>query len=149
MLKGHRSRRASDAGFTLLELLVVLTIIGLLATLAVPQVARVLGGARTSTAQSQIERLASILEIYNLDTGTYPSTQQGLSALIERPGGVGEWNGPYVQNFSAIVDPWGTPFDYRGPDGSAPFIIMSFGSDGAAGGEGDARDVSSADILTQ
>jgi len=108
-----RSRR-DQRGFTLLELLVVIAILGLLIGLVAPAALRQLGSARTSVAKQSIERISSILDMYKLDVGSYPSTDQGLHALVEQPTGVGSWNGPYVKG-AVPVDPWNHPYVYREP----------------------------------
>jgi general secretion pathway protein G len=108
-------RRTADAGFTLLELLVVIAILGLLVGLVAPVALRQLGGARTSIAQQSIERLGSILEMYKLDVGSFPTTEQGLQALLARPATSARWNGPYVKGDNIPLDSWGHPYLYRSP----------------------------------
>jgi general secretion pathway protein G len=108
-------RRAADAGFTLLELLVVIAILGLLVGLVAPVALRQLGSARTSIAQQSIERLGSILEMYKLDVGSFPTTEQGLQALLSRPATSIRWNGPYVKGDNIPLDSWGRPYLYRSP----------------------------------
>src|ERR1700746_1823695 len=103
-------REARDEGFTLLEILVVMVILGLLIGLVAPAALRQLGGARVSIAHQSIERLASVLDLYKLDVGSYPTTEQGLQALIERPAGVSVWNGPYLKGDKVQVDPWNHPY---------------------------------------
>ncbi|KJC43935.1 general secretion pathway protein GspG [Bradyrhizobium sp. LTSP849] len=105
----------ADDGFTLLELLVVIAILGLLVGLVAPVALRQLGGARVSIAQQSIERLGSILEIYKLDVGGFPTTEQGLQALIIRPTAAQRWNGPYVKGDAVPLDAWGRPYIYRSP----------------------------------
>lgn len=104
-----------DDGFTLLELLVVVAILGLLIGLVAPVALRQLGGARVSIAQQSIERLGSILEMYKLDVGGFPTTDQGLQALITRPTSAPRWNGPYVKGDVVPLDAWGRPYIYRSP----------------------------------
>jgi general secretion pathway protein G len=108
-------RRECDAGFTLLELLVVVAILGLLIGMVAPFALRQLSGARVSIAQQSIERLGSILEIYKLDVGGFPSTEQGLQALVNRPTTLPKWNGPYIKGDAAPLDVWGRPYLYRSP----------------------------------
>lgn len=107
--------KRSDAGFTLLEILVVVAILGLLIGLVAPAALRQLGGARISIARQSIERVTSLLDLYKLDTGNYPTTEQGIAALIQRPAGVNGWNGPYVRSEAAPLDPWNRPYAYHFP----------------------------------
>lgn len=142
--KTHRDRAAErERGLTLVELLVVLVVLGLIAAIAVPQVMNFLGGARTDTARLQIDRLAGILDIYRLNVGRYPTTEEGLDALLNAPSGVQGWRGPYIDGEEALIDPWNTPYVYRAPgDDGQPYVIESYGADGAPGGEGENADVS-------
>jgi general secretion pathway protein G len=103
-----------ERGFTLLELLVVIVILGMLVGFVAPAVLRKLGGARESVAKQSIERIGSILDMYQLDVGRYPDSDQGLNALVTRPVGVGAWGGPYVKG-GVPVDPWNHPYIYRSP----------------------------------
>lgn len=135
--KGRRATR----GFTLLELLVVLTILGLLAALAGPQLMGVLGGAKTKAAKLQIERLETVLDLYKLDVGRYPSTEQGLAALLVQPDGVEGWNGPYLKKADGALDPWGQAFTYRSPGQHGTVDIQTLGADQREGGSGEDRDV--------
>lgn len=112
-------RDGSDAGFTLLEILVVLAILGLLVGLVAPAALRQLGGARVSVARQSIERISSVLDLYRLDTGSYPTTDQGLQALTTRPGGLTSWNGPYLKGDATPLDAWSRPYLYRSPSGRA------------------------------
>ena len=107
--------RAPDAGFTLLEILVVITIIGLLIGLVAPAALRQLSGARVSVAKQSIERLSTVLDLYDLDMGSYPTTEQGLAALVQKPVGAVNWNGPYLKGDAVPLDPWSHPFVYRSP----------------------------------
>jgi general secretion pathway protein G len=109
------SRAASDAGFTILEILVVITIIGLLIGLVAPAALRQLGGARVSVAKQSIERLGTVLDLYSLDMGSYPTTEQGLAALVQKPAGANNWNGPYLKGSDVPLDPWSRPYVYRKP----------------------------------
>jgi general secretion pathway protein G len=132
----RKSRRVrAEAGFTLLELLVVIAILGLLIGLVAPAALRQLGGARVSVAKQSIERIGSVLDMYKLDAGSYPTTDQGLRALVERPAGVTNWNGPYVKG-AEPVDPWTHPYIYRDPssrDGH-DYDLCSAGPSGTASG---------------
>jgi general secretion pathway protein G len=111
--------RANDQrGFTLLEILVVIAILGLLIGLVAPAALRQLGFARVSVAKQSIERIGSVLDMYKLDVGSYPDNEQGLRALAEKPAGVDAWNGPYVKG-NVPVDPWNHPYTYRNPSSRA------------------------------
>lgn len=108
-------RRRAEEGFTLLEILVVIAILGLLIGLVAPAALRQLGGARVSVAHQAIERLGAVLDLYKLDVGGYPDTDQGLAALAERPSGVDSWSGPYLKSDKAPLDPWNRPYVYHAP----------------------------------
>ena len=127
----------AQSGFTLLEILVVVVILGLLIGLVAPAVLRQLGGARVSIAHQSIARLGSVLDMYKLDVGSYPSTDQGLGALVQAPAGVGNWNGPYVQSGQVPVDPWNHPYVYRDPSDRAghDYDLCSTGPNGNASGD--------------
>jgi general secretion pathway protein G len=124
-----------EAGFTLLEILVVIAILGLLIGLVAPAVLRQLGGARQSIARQSIERLGAVLDLYKLDIGSYPSTEDGLQALVTRPAGVYNWNGPYLQGNGAPVDAWTHPYTYRVPSQRSghDYDLCSAGADPSAG----------------
>jgi general secretion pathway protein G len=136
-----RIGRARNGGFTLMELLVVLAILGLLMSLVGPQVLKQLGGAKTKTALIQIRDLEQALEMYKLDVGRYPNTAQGLVALVEKPGGTSGWNGPYLKNGKLPQDPWGGDYKYKYPGDRAEFDVFTLGQDGSVGGDGEDRDV--------
>ena len=135
--------RTAQAGFTLLELLVVMVIIGLLAGYVGPRYFSQIGKTERSTARAQIEGLSRALDTYRLDVGHYPTAEQGLAALMAAPANEAKWAGPYLQK-SLPQDPWGRPYIYRHPSATAwqDYDLMSLGKDGQAGGEGDAADVS-------
>jgi general secretion pathway protein G len=137
------NRRQQQLGFTLLELLVVLAILGLLIGLVAPAALRQLGSAKEKIAHQSIERLAGVLDIYKLDIGTYPTTEQGLLALIERPSGVTRWNGPYLKGEKVPEDPWGRPFIYHSPSQREghEYDLYSLGPTGQPGGTGDAATI--------
>lgn len=135
--------RHAEAGFTLVELLVVLVILGLLAAFAGPRIIGYLGGAKADTAGIQVERLSGILDLYHLGTGSYPSDAEGLAALIERPPGAENWDGPYLRKAESLIDPWGRPYLYRFPGQHGDFDLYSLGADGQEGGEGKNRDLTS------
>jgi len=136
-----RAPEGRSAGFTLLELLVVLAILVLLASIATPQVLKYLGRAKTDTAKIQIENLSAALDYYRLDLGSYPSNEQGLEALVKDVSQAPGWNGPYVKKKEMLIDPWGNPYRYRFPGEHGSFDVYSLGADNAQGGEGEDRDV--------
>ena len=140
---GTAGRRHRADGFTLIELLVVLVIIGLLASLAAPRVIKYLGGAKSSTANVQIERLSGVLDLYRLEIGHYPSESEGLIALVQAPADASGWNGPYIKKAGALDDPWGKPYVYRRPGQYGEYDIYSLGADGQEGGEGEDKDITS------
>ena len=130
-----------DRGFTLLELLVVLGIIAMLAGIVGPQVMKHLGGAKTKTAKVQIEDLAAALDMYRLDVGRYPSSEQGLLALIEKPGDASRWNGPYLRKKTIPQDPWNKDYRYASPGENGRFDLFTLGMDDKEGGEGEDQDL--------
>jgi general secretion pathway protein G len=132
-----------NSGFTLLELLVVLGIIAMLAGIVGPQVMKHMGASKTKAAKVQIEGLASSLDMYKLDVGRYPSTDQGLSALIEKPSDVERWNGPYLRKEKVPQDPWMNEYHYVFPGQHGSFDVFSFGADEKEGGEGEDQDINS------
>jgi general secretion pathway protein G len=134
-------RAPLEAGFTLVEMLVVLVIIGLLVGLVGPQVFTQLSSAKTKTAKIQIETFTSALDLFFLDNGRYPTTSEGLQALIQRPGSAQSWNGPYLRSPSVPLDPWNNGYQYRSPGNGRPYEIVSLGSDGREGGTGSAADL--------
>jgi general secretion pathway protein G len=136
-------RRSAERGFTLVEMLVVISIIALIMALVGPRVLHFLSESKVKAAKIQIESLGTALDLYSLDVGRYPSTSEGLSALIE-PAGVGSgWNGPYLKGNVVPSDPWGKPYVYRSPGQHGPYDVMSYGADGQEGGSGAATDVTS------
>lgn len=136
-----RRHRTSEDGYTLLEVLVVLGIIVLIATIAAPQVLRYLGTARTETARAQISALSTALELYGLDHGEFPAEQAGLRALVSAPGNDPKWKGPYLKRASGIVDPWGQPYRYRRIGRGGQPDIYTLGRDNVPGGVGEDQDV--------
>ena len=131
----------AEAGFTLLELLVVLAILGLLAAIVAPQVLRYLGTSRTQTAKVQIENISASLDHFQLDVGRYPTPEEGLDSLVKPPPSAPNWNGPYLKKSSALVDPWGQKYFYTVPGKHAEVDVYTLGSDHAEGGTGEAKDV--------
>lgn len=130
-----------QAGFSLIELLVVLTIIALLGAVVGPQVIKQLGSAKSDVARMQIEDFGAALDLYYLDNGRYPSSEEGLSALISPPGDAAEWSGPYLKKKNIPKDAWGNEFHYASPGQNGPYDLYSYGADNVSGGDGDAKDV--------
>jgi general secretion pathway protein G len=128
---------------TLIELLVVLLILSLIAAFAVPRVMKYLGGARSDAAAIQIERLGGILDLYRLDVGRYPRTDEGLRALVEAPVDSERWNGPYLKKENSLIDPWGEPYEYLAPGDHGEYDLFTLGADEADGGDGEDADVTS------
>jgi general secretion pathway protein G len=135
-----RNNPTHQNGFTLMELLVVLAILGLLMSLVGPRVLSQLGGAKTKTTAIQIKDLEQSLEMYKLDVGRFPTTEQGLDALVEKPSGVVGWNGPYLKS-DVPLDPWNREYHYKYPGERMELDIYSYGQDGSPGGEGEDSDV--------
>ncbi len=129
------------SGFTLLELLVVLVVMGMLAAIITPQVMTMLSGAKVNAVSLQIETLSTALNYYQLDVGSHPTQNQGLDALWQKPKEVVVWRGPYIRKKQHLLDPWGKPFLYKTPGRQGNFDIYSLGADGKEGGTGDDADV--------
>ena len=130
----------TSAGFTLLELLVVMVIIGLLAGYVGPKYFAQVGKSETKTAMAQIDAFAKALDQYRLDTGRYPTTEQGLAALVVRPDSDSRWSGPYLKK-AVPLDPWGRAYLYRQPGTHGDYDVFSYGKDGQPGGTEEAADV--------
>lgn len=128
-------------GFTLIELLVVLTIIALLGAVVGPQVMKQLRGAKSKTARMQIEDLGAGLDLFNLENGRYPTTQEGLEALIQAPPGLEHWNGPYLKKNKIPQDPWNNSYHYQSPGDHGPYDLYSYGADNVPGGAKDNADI--------
>jgi general secretion pathway protein G len=133
--------RRNAQGFTLLELLVVVMIIGLLAGFVAPRYFGQIGKSEVATARAQIDALEKALDQYRLDVGRYPSTELGLNALLVRPVGEAKWNGPYLRK-DVPLDPWGKPYVYKIPGEKSEFDLLSYGKDGRPGGSGEDADLS-------
>jgi general secretion pathway protein G len=143
VLKQRTPSRLARAGFTLLELLVVIVIIGLLAAYVGPKYFSQLGKSEVTVAKAQIEAFDKSLDTYRLDVGRYPNAEEGLNALMAAPPSAGaKWNGPYLKK-GVPQDPWGHPYQYRSPGSKGEYEILSLGKDGQPGGSGDNADISS------
>ena len=138
--RSHGTGRAAQCGFTLLELLVVMAIIGLLAGYVGPRYFAQIGKSEIKAARAQIDALEKALDQYRLDTGHYPSQDQGLAAIIKKPANEPRWDGPYLKK-DLPLDPWGRPFIYKIPGERGEFELVSLGKDGVAGGTGEAADI--------
>ena len=136
----QRTRRTRQGGFTLVEILIVVFIIGLLAALVGPQLFKRVGGAKQKMARTQIEVLGTALDTYRLDIGQYPTSEQGLAALVIQPGDVSAWDGPYLRK-DVPKDPWGNDYIYNSPGEHGEYDLLSLGADRAEGGEGENGDV--------
>jgi general secretion pathway protein G len=127
-----RGRRA-EAGFTLVEILVVITIIGLIMSLVGPRVLSYLSDSQVKTARIQIQGFSAALDLYYLDNGRYPSSSEGLNALTQKPDGAATWNGPYLNGNAVPKDPWGRPYVYKVPGQHGPYEVVSLGPEGREG----------------
>lgn len=134
-----------DAGFTLIELLVVVVIIGLLAGLVAPRYFGQVGKSNVNIARAQIDSLGKALDTYRLDIGAYPTTDQGLQALITKPDGVDRWSGPYLQK-QVPPDPWSRPYRYKSPGDHGDYDLLSYGADGQPGGTGENVDINNWEV---
>ncbi len=132
---------SATTGFTLLELLVVLAILGLLAAVVGPQVLRYLGSSKTQAAAVQSKNIVAALNLYKLDVGNFPTKEQGLQALVKAPPAATFWNGPYMPDPTALVDPWRNSYQFKAPGDHGEVDVYSLGSDNAPGGSGDAKDI--------
>ena len=134
-----KSSSVGTRGFTLLELLVVMVILGLLASYVAPRFFAQIGKSEVSVARTQIEGFEKALDQFRIDVGRYPTTEEGLAALNTKPGDMAKWNGPYLKK-AVPLDP-GKPYTYRAPGAKGDFELLSFGKDGAQGGTGEAADI--------
>jgi general secretion pathway protein G len=143
VLAGRRRRRSrrGEEGFTLVEILVVITIIGLIMALVGPRVLNYLSESKVKTAKIQIQSFATALDLFYLDAGRYPTSAEGLTVLVQASGGIAAWNGPYLKGGNVPNDPWGKPYVYRSPGEHGVYDVVSFGSDGQEGGTGTAADI--------
>jgi len=139
---GDKVVGGGEEGFTLVEMLVVIAIIGLVMGLVGPRVLNYMSESKVKTAKIQIQSFASALDLFNLDAGRYPTTAEGLTALVRRTSAIAAWNGPYLKGGDVPNDPWNHPYIYRAPGERGAFDIMSLGSDGQEGGTGTAADIS-------
>jgi len=142
----RRSRARGQGGFTLVEMLVVITIIGLIMSLVGPRVLNYLSESKVKAARIQIQSFSSALDLFYLDAGRYPSTAEGLAALVRPTSGVAGWAGPYLRGGGVPNDPWNNPYVYRSPGVHAPFDIVSYGADGQEGGPDLAADITTKSI---
>lgn len=142
-MRNARRPRKHGSGFTLLEILVVLVIIGLLASFVAPRFFGQIGKSEVKVAVAQLDSLEKALDQYRLDTGHYPSTEQGLGSLVTRPEGESKWAGPYLKK-GVPLDPWGRSYVYRAPGSKGDFELMSLGKDGQPGGQGEDADLGGA-----
>ena len=137
----QKSRSSSRQGFTLVELLVVLAILGLLAAIATPQVMKHLGHAKVQTAKMEIKNIGAALDLFRIDVGRYPKQEEGLQALMTQPDGLNSWAGPYIDKKDVLNDPWGTPYIYKIPGQHGDYDLLSYGADKVEGGTGEDADI--------
>ena len=136
----RKATQADEKGFTLVELLIVMVIIGLLAALVGPRFFGKVGKSKQKAAKAQISLLETALDTYRLDVGKYPTTDMGLQALREKPDGAEKWDGPYLSK-ELPLDPWGNPYQYRSPGEHGDYDLISYGADGSPGGEDEDIDI--------
>jgi len=134
-----RTTRAAR-GFTLLELVIVLVILGTIMAFVGPKIFQQMGKANSATAKIMIQDVAGKLELFRLEVGRYPTSQEGLQALVKQPPGVDKWAGPYLKD-TDLKDPWGNDFKYNQPGNGKPYDLISLGADNQPGGEGENRDI--------
>lgn len=134
-------RRRGEDGFTLMEMLVVLVVIGLIAAFAIPQVMKLLGSAKVKATHIQLQTVENGLNYFQLDMGRFPSDQEGLEALVKAPTSADSWAGPYLRGDKQIIDPWGHPLVYKAESDGKPYRLESLGADGKEGGTGVDQDI--------
>ena len=138
----NERKRSREKGFSLIELIVVLVILGLLATVVGPQVMKRLAQGKAEIAKLQVDQLEGAIGLFRFDVGRYPSSSEGLEALL-RDAGIENWSGPYLEKSTVPKDPWGREYEYRSPGQHSDFDLWSHGADGTPGGEDDSADVTS------
>jgi general secretion pathway protein G len=138
-----RMLSSKEKGFTLVELLVVLAILGVLAAIATPQIVKHLGHAKTQTARIEIKNIETALDLFRIDVGRYPTQEEGLIALLQQPASLAAWKGPYLDKKNDVNDPWGAPYIYRIPGQHGDYDLLSYGADKVEGGTGENEDVTS------
>lgn len=150
MISGTRNKpvqrkpvRCKQGGFTLLEIIVVVLIVALLMGIVGPNVMQRLGETRSDAAKLQIQQFGAALDLYKLDIGRYPTSDEGLQALVEQPGEARNWKGPYTKKNTLPKDPWGNDYRYSSPGEHGSYDLFSMGADGGEGGEGENRDITS------
>lgn len=140
-MKKKKGSFSSLGGFTLIEIMVVVVIIGLLVSIVGPNMLGKVQTAKAKAARAQIENLGAALDLYYLETGTYPTTAEGLQALILPPANLPAWHGPYLKKTKVPLDPWGAPYLYQSPGKHGAYDLVSLGADGKEGGDGDGTDI--------
>lgn len=141
--KTKRNDRRNERGYSLLELLVALAILSLIIAIAAPRLIGYFEASKAKTAKIQIANLSTAMDLYYLSNGGYPTEQQGLKALVEKPEGRNAWDGPYLNKADGIIDPWGRPYTYKQPGIHGKIDIASLGADGKEGGTGEDADIGS------
>lgn len=134
-------RSGKERGFTLIELMVVLVILAMLATIAAPRVSKYLGRAKTQTATVQVEAIGAAVDAFILDVGRPPSESEGLNSLLTPPSGAPGWDGPYIKKAASLTDAWGRPFRYRSPGQNSEYDVYTLGADDKEGGAGNDSDI--------